>query len=244
MAEETSSISNINANIASKVTGFFQSGSFINGLTWLFLGIIIIVGVAVVAWIYIDKKRFNKKTTDFEVVSGQFVPSVRDMAQTVKIGRGGFQVLYLKKLKTWRVAYGGKTGINAYYFFIDPTSRYAYNGVLSAKIQAIDENGGYIPIVTTDPAMRSHYTSLETQIDQLHGEKKSFMEKYGIWVLSIGYVVIMGVFAWLSFKEVGDFLGSGSDLAQRMTELAETMNRLAVNLDNTATGGSGLIPAP
>jgi hypothetical protein len=103
-------------------------------------------------------------------------------------------------------------------------------------MQAIDQNGGLIPVITTNPNMRGQYTSLEKQIGDLHGDKAKFWDKYGVWVMTMGYIVIIGFFSWLSYKEIGQFLGSGSALADKMLQLADAMNRLAVNLNGANNG--------
>ena len=233
-------LTTINSNIVNKVSGF-QFGGVFKALGWLLLALIVIGGCGYAAYVYYEKKKYNKKTTDFESINGTWTPSFRDSAKTVKLGRGGFQILYLKKLKTWRLAYGGRVGVNTYYFFIGKDG-YPYNGILAADIHYINEHGGLIPVVTTNPTMRAQYTALEKQIEALHADKKGIWEKYGNWILSMTFVVIIGIFTWLIYREIGGFLGSGSTLAQQMTALAEQMNKLAVNLNN-AQGGSGLTPA-
>ena len=101
---------------------------------------------------------------------------------------------------------------------------------------------GLISVITTNPLMRAQYTALEKQIEVLHGEKKTFWDKYGNWVMTGTYIAIIGIFSWLSYREIGQFLGAGSALADRMNELAESMSRLATNL-NGGIGDSGLVPA-
>jgi len=71
----------------------------------------------------------------------------------------------------------------------------------------------------------------------LHGQKQSFWDKYGNWVLSGAYIAIIGIFCWLSFREISSFLGAGSELAAQMNALGETMNKLAINLNNAQPSG-------
>jgi hypothetical protein len=218
--------------------GNINLSSVMGGIGWLILGIIIVGGVGFGAYVYLERKKFGKRTTDFEVINGTYTPTVRDVARLVKIGKGGFQLLYLKKLKTWRIAWGGRIGRNDYYFFIGQ-DQYPYNAMLSADIHAIDKEGGFIPIVVTNPLMRAQYTALEKQIDALHGEKKTFMEKYGMWVLSIGFVLIIGVMMWLIFREVPSVLGRLEMLVDKVNTLLDR----SVSILQEAKGGSGLIPA-
>lgn len=219
-----------------KIINFFSSSAFLTAIGWLILGIVIIAAGGVYLWYTLDKRKFRKVITAFEIVGDYYQPAIRDKAKTAKLGKGGFEILYLKKLKTWKLAYGGRIGKDQYYFFIDPIG-YWYNGALSASIHYIDEHKGLIPVVTTNPTMRAQYTALEKHIDSLHKQKEGFWDKYGSWVLTGIYIAIIGIFSWLSFREVGQFLGSGSELASRMSELADQMNRLAVNLNNAQPSG-------
>lgn len=113
--------------------------------------------------------------------------------------------------------------------------------MLAADMHTIDSHGGLIPVVTTNPTMRAQYTALEKQIDTLHAEKKGIWEKYGNWILTLTFIIIIGTFAWLSFREVGSFMGQGTALAKQMTDLATIMNKLAQNMNSACAGGTGLV---
>lgn len=232
----------VNSGIVSKFTGFFAGGTVLKAIGWGILGLLVVGFILWYWWYRVEKKKYNRKITAHGIIHGYFHPTYRDVAKTVKLGKGGFELLYLKKLKTWKLAHGARTGMNEYDFYI-LSDGYWFPGQISSDMKQIDDNGGFISVITTNPLMRAQYTALEKQIDALHGDKKGFWDKYGQWVLTGVYIAIIGIFCWLSFREIADFLGSGSALADRMNELAETMNRLAINLNN-ANQPSGLVPAP
>lgn len=233
-------ITSINQGLINKVTSVGTLKGIGYGAIWLLVGFVVIAGAGWWAFAYLEKKKFSRVIKVYEIVNGYFVHTYSDLAKTVKIGKGGFEVLYLKKLKTWKLAHGARSGKNEYNFYIMPDG-YWYPGQIKASIHSINDNGGLIPVVTTNPAMRSQYTSLEKQIDTLHAEKKSFWKEYGPWILGAVYIAIIGIFSWLSYREIGQFLGSGTNLANQMNQLAENMNRLAVNLNGASP--SGLVPA-
>jgi hypothetical protein len=161
----------------------------------------------------------------------------------VKIGTGGFEILYLKKQKTWRIAYGGRVGMNKYYFFKSPDG-YWYNSMFSGKIEYINSHGGLIPVLTANPLMRGQYTSLEKQIDSLHADKKSFMDKYGTWVLAISFVLIAGFMLYLCYKEFATAMASLNSSIKLEGDILTGLAKLAGNLQAlNNTGGSALIPA-
>jgi hypothetical protein len=233
--------------VNSKITGFFSGA--VGGINWMnvlgwFLLVVILIGAGI--WYYIwwnNKKVFTKKITVFEIVGNFYSPAFRDTAKVVKLGTGGFEILYLKKAKTWKIAYGGKVGADTYYFFIQPDG-YWFNGMLSANMNAIDRQGGLIPLVTTNPSMRAQYTALEKQIDSIHKDAPSFMTKYGVWLMAAGYIAVMGIFFWLIAKEIGPVINNLASVADRQGDILNKLAQFAGNLkcQNPGAAGTGLVP--
>ncbi len=197
-------------------------------------------GVGFYLW-YKDRRTFRKIITVFDIVGNYYQFAFRDKAKVVKIGSGGFEILFLKKAKTWKIAYGGRVGRDTYYFFIAPDG-YWFNGMLSANLNAIDKNGGLIPIVTTNPSMRAQYTSLEKQIDKLHSEKKNFMEKYGSWLFAISFVLVAGVMLWLSYKEFAQASSANAGITDKLGILVDRINNLLAHTSGAASTTGGVVP--
>jgi hypothetical protein len=187
-----------------------------------------------------NKKVYNKVVTAFEIVNGFWQPVIRDKAKSVKLGSGGFEILYLKKAKTWKIAYGGRVGKDTYYFFIMPDG-YWYNGMLSANLSYLDKNKGLIEITTTNPLMRGQYTSLEKQVESLHGNKTSVWDKYGSWILGISFVMIAGVMLWLCFREFSGAMGQLNGFNANMNTMLERVNTLISNTNSINTNTGNLV---
>jgi len=200
----------------------------LSGLGVIIIALILLGGFAVWYWWYWNRKQFNKVTTDFEIVGDSYTPERRDRAKLVRLGKGGFQLLYLQKAKVYRIVFGGKIGKNAYYFFIGKDG-YPYNCTLSSEITA----DGKIPIKTTNALMRAQYTALEKLVEDLYKAKSSFWEKYGNWVMTIAFVLIIGVLAWLIYREMNSFWGQANTildhLAEMMKQIKEMQNAVPVN---------------
>lgn len=233
-------MADIVAGINDKITGTFSNIHWGTLIGW-FIFIILLVGAGF--WIFMywkNKKLFNKEIFVNEIVNGEFVETYVDTAKSVKIGKGGFEILYLKKLKTWKIAYGGRTGRNRYDFYIMPDG-YWYCGRKSANLYELDKKGGFIPIVITNPMMRGQYTSLEKQIDTLMQEKKNFWEQYGGWIMAIGFVVIAGTFLFLNYKQFSSAMSSMSGLTDKLGELVDKVVTMTGNVQTSTAGGSGLV---
>lgn len=201
-----------------------------NVVGWIIFGVIVIAGGFFAYTQWRNKKIFNKKITVFEIVGQYYEPVYRDFAKTVKLGKGGFEILFLKKMKVYRIGYGGRVGKRDYYFFIGRDG-YWYNGMLSAK-DIFSE--GHVPIVTTNPTMRGQYTALEKQIDALHAEKASFLEKYGQWIAAIAFVLIAGVIMWLILKEY-------NTLANNLGGVTDKIGQLLDKAGSAGAANSGLV---
>ncbi len=240
VSAQTETITDVNTKIVDFFKGGFSGGKVINAIGLLIAGVVILAVVGWAAFYYMNRKKFSRKITAYGIIHGYFHPVYKDVARSVKLGKGGFEVLYLKKLKSWKLAHGARGGIKDYNFFI-LSDGYWFPGQISADLKYMDKKKGLISVVTTNPTMRAQYTALEKQIDSLHGDKKNFWDKYGQWVLSGAFIAIMGIFIWLAFREMSQFLGSGTALSAEMRELAEVMARLAANLNSAQP--SGLVPA-
>jgi hypothetical protein len=217
--------------------GGINTGAILNSVGWLIAGIIVLAAIGFGFWWWYNRKIFNKLITRFELVGDRYEPTFRDTAKKVKLGSGGFEVLYWKAAKTYRIAFGERIGKNTYYFFTAPDG-YEYNGVLGRNITT----NGRIPIITSNPSMRAQYTALEKQIESLHGDKKTFWDKYGNWVMSMGFVMIIGIFGWLIYKEYAGSIGQFAGLLQKLSELTDNINRLLISSQNSV-GGAKLVPA-
>ena len=226
----------------SKLVSAFTGVNVMNIIGWG-VAILLVIG-ACFGFYFWDKNRktFVKKITAFRSINNEYVPSVRDRAKVAKIGSGGFEILYLKKAKTWKIGYGGEMGKVDYYFFIGADG-YWYPARLSANMHLLDKEKGYIPVVTTNPTMRSQYTSLEKQIDDLHKDKPKFWDKYGNWIMTIAFVLIAGVMLWLIAGEISKTAGAVSGVADKMSILTDRLIQLTGNVVVNQSGSQGgLIP--
>jgi hypothetical protein len=221
-----------------QLLGYFKGVNFLNIVGWFVFAILLIGGAFYFMMYYRNRKIYSKKVTAFDQVGIYFEPAIRDLAKVVKLGSGGFEILYLKKLKTWKIAFGGRVGKNTYYFFIMPDG-YWYNGMLSANVFKINELGGLIPIVTTNPSMRTQYTALEKQINDLHAKKQTFWDKYGQWVLALGFVLVAGLMLWLNYQQFVKATSMLSTAMDKAGQLLDTINKIS---SNTQASTSGLTP--
>lgn len=235
-------VSNVNQKIFSGAGNALSSINWMTVIGWIFLVIILIAGGYYLYVYYRDKRIFNIRITLMKNINGYYKPRYRDNAKVVKLGKGSFEIIYLQKAKTWKIAYGGDDDNDM--FFYEQPDKYWIHGQMSSNVQHINAMGGLIPVVTTNPLMRSQYTSLEKMIDSLHQDKKTFWEQYGSWVLGAGFVLIAGFMLWLNYKEYAQAMGQMAGITEKLGALVDRVNNMLA-LSQTAgstVGGNGLIP--
>jgi hypothetical protein len=232
-------ISETNQKLFGSITNFSfgNAGTIILGI----IGVILLVGAIVYfVWLFPKRKSFRKIATGFEIVGETFTPTIKDQAKVVKLGSGGYEVLYLKRQKVYRLAYGGRVGKDTYYFFIMPDG-YWYNGLISANLKMWDKEKGLVSAIATNPTMRAQYTSLEKQIDALHKAKKTFMQEYGQWIFAIGFILIAGVMLYLNYREFAQAMGSLASFNAENAKILQSIANLAGNVQQI-NNTSGLVP--
>ena len=134
------------------------SGAVAMGVAIFF---IILVGAAIIYFVYM-MRIYNRKIIVFENVSGQgFQPVYKDTARLISLGDGGEELLFLRKKKVYRTAYGRKMGKNTYWFVIGHDG-YWYNSILGD----IDAKMGMLDIEPIDRDMRYMHVAVRKNIQE------------------------------------------------------------------------------
>jgi len=187
-------------------------------------------------WFFFQKKIYNKKIIVFENVSGQgYQPTIRDKARTIKVGDGGEELLFLKKIKVYRTAYGRKMGRNTYWFTIGQDG-YWYNTVLGD----LDAKMGMLDIEPIDRDMRYMHVAIRKNIQDRY-RKTNFMEKYGTMIMSGIFLLVMIVAIWLLMSKAGDLIMTATNTVEAAGPLSESLKVAASRLDNLCSA-SGISP--
>lgn len=215
------------------------ASSFLGGTLNLILLVVVVMGfIAVGVWFYIDRTTYNKKIIVFENISGQgFQPVFKDRARIIKIGDGGEEVLFLKKKKVHRTAYGKKMGKNTYWFAIGQDG-YWYNILLGD----LDAKMGMLDIEPIDRDMRYMHVAIRKNITERY-RKVGFMEKYGIMLFGgfILFILLGGL--WFLIDQIGELINQATGAVTAAKDVIEPLSTIASKLDSVCSGGSGISSA-
>jgi len=208
------------------------------GISWLLIAVIFIffLAGAIIIYIVTMNKQYNKKIILFENISGQGYQLVkRDRARLVRVGDGGEEILFLKKLKVYRTAYGKKMGKNTYWF-AKGQDGYWYNIVLGD----LDAKMGMLDIEPIDRDMRYMHVAIRKNIQERY-RKINFMEKYGTMVMNSVFLLIMLIGIWVLLAKVGDVSKANAMAMQTAQQVMEKSNEILQSVGNVCGGGSGLV---
>ncbi len=204
---------------------------------FVYFGILVSV-IGVITYFIINWLRYNKKVVVFENISGNgFQPIGKDKAMTVKMGDSGEEILYLKKRKTYKTAYGKRMGKNVYWFAVGQDG-YWYNFLLGD----LDAKKGELDIEPVDRDMRYMHVAIRRNMAQRFDKKNWFKENIGMLV-GIGAIIIILVFMWL-LADKYFAMGEIATTSMRLSiEATQKVNEVLGRLDAVCSGGSGVISA-
>ena len=198
------------------------TGSWIWVLIFIFFAVLLFLGV----YLLIQWMTYNRKIVVFENIAGSgWQNTGSDRAKIVKIGDGGEELMYLKKRKVYRTAYGKKMGTNTYWFAVGQDG-YWYNVVLGD----LDAKMGMLDIEPIDRDMRYMHVAIRKNIQERY-RKVGLMEKYGTIIMSSFFLLIMIIAIWLLISKVGDLIAGAQAALIAMEPLANKMASIAGNMD-------------
>lgn len=213
--------------------------SAFSAFAWLII-VVIVLGVSgLIAWFVIARLKYNRKIVIFQNIAGKGLEAVgKDVAMEVKIGQGGESVLWLKKNKVYRNAYGKRMSKNAYWFAISEDG-YWYNFTLGDLDSHLKEVG----IKPTSANMRYQYVALQQTIQKRY-EKGKFWEKYGGLVAFTGLIVITGVMWWLLLDKGIDANAASARAIAAAGDVMEEAKRVIGALDSLKGTGAFVPTTP
>lgn len=209
----------------------FGGAGNVNWSVITFVVALILIGGVILYLIY-ERRIFNKKVIIFENISGQgFQPTIRDRARVIKIGDSGEELLFLKKKKLYRTAYGRKMGVNTYWF-VKGQDGYDYNCVLGD----FDAKMGMLDIEPIDRDVRMLSVAVRKNIQDRY-RKQSIMDKYGGVIITGIFLIIVVVAILLYTKQMNKAMEQLAIAMEWASKVSEQNVRLLGMYDSLKTSG-------
>jgi hypothetical protein len=216
----------------------FSLGIGIGKLLVILAIFFIAVSVAIVIWVVHSYRTYNKRIIVFENVSGQgFQPILKDRARLIKLGSGGEELLYLKKKKVYRTAYGKKMGKNTYWFVIGQDG-YWYNSVLGD----LDAKMGMLDIEPIDRDMRYMHVAIRKNIEGAYKSKKILTATAIVvgGIVLVALIIVIG--GWYNLSKIAEMQITQINAQESTSLLVDKLNGLMSTIDRVCSQ-SGVRPA-
>jgi len=204
------------------------------GTVLLIIFIILIVGggVAWLAYYLVMKKQFKYKIVIFERVDGRFRPSKKDKAKKMKLSNAGDEVIKLKKHKKTLPLPSIQTGQNTFWYYISDDGEWFNFGPGD-----FDEDRLELGAEMLDKEMRYARTSLLGSFDERY-DSRSWWDKNKEWVMTLAYIVIIGVMVFLVFREFNTIISGSQKAVEASGEVMKSAEKVLSSL-NHVCGSSG-----
>lgn len=224
-------------------TGLDLSVGSLTGFTvwlmWIFGFLVLAIIGGILIWWINQKKVYNKEVVIFENLSGQgWVVTQKDKARTLRLSKDGTEVLWLRKKKMPLSAYGRKMGTNQFWFAVGQDGGY-YNFILGD----LDAKMGVLDIELIDRDIKLLTVALLKNASDEYGPKQNFMDKYGVWIFSLIWVIIGIAGASYLISQMGEVANQLTSGLSSQKETIDVLNQIIGRLDTMCSGGQGIASA-
>jgi hypothetical protein len=215
-------------------SGKSTGAGFISMFAWVILFVIIICILGVVIFFVLRGMKFNKKIVLFEEINGVFCPTRNDRASEVKLSTGGDTIFYALKHKKYLPNPSIQTGPRTFWYFIRSDGEWINFG-----LQNLNELSRQVGARFLDKEMRYARTQIQKGLKERY-DKPGFWQQYGMMIMNIAWIAMIGVMTYLLFDKWIDLAGAtnagveqaGKVMEQVLTRTDEVLSKL----DNVCSG--------
>jgi len=205
-------------------------------ITWLILLVIFTVVGIVIAFIVIGKIKYKYTIIIFEKINNRYEITGRDKAKRIPFGDAGDSILYLKKRKKFLPLSSIQTGRNIYWYAIREDDEW-----INIGIEDINVKSRLLNIKFVDRDMKYARTSMQKNVKERFGERKTFLMQYGGLIAYTGLIMITGIMIFLMFDKFLDISSNVNGAIELANKVLDRTESLLAAQDNIASGGSGLV---
>lgn len=204
----------------------FDFGQLFGAVTILIFIIVLSFLAIFLGYLWIQRKKFNKKLIIFEKINGRWEPTRRDKAMEKKLGSGGDTIFYLKKHRKHIPVPALQMGRRTYWMCIREDGEW-----INFELGDIDLQMRQAGVKYLHDDMRHSRTALQQGLKERF-DKKSLWKEYGILIVSIGFIVIVGVMTWFLFDKWIELAAVTNQGVETSGEVMELGQSVMISIDN------------
>ncbi len=225
-------------SIKETVGGFAPNmGSVLSVGKWLIFASIFLAMVGLVTYIIVKMLKYKYKIIIWEKVGGKFQATKKDRAMDFRLGKGGDTIFFLRRHRKFLPNPELQTGKRTYYYFIREDGEW-----INFEPGDFDEDARKMGAHMLHREARFARTQVQKGLKERYDEP-GFWKQYGLLTISLGFILVIGIMAWLSLDKFIDIISTSGNILEKAEDVMKEAERIMVAMDNICTGGSGLVPA-
>lgn len=210
----------------------FNVGGMVSMIAWALVIILILVIIGVVAFIFIQRKKFKHSIVIFEKINGIVQDTGKDRAMEVALNKGGDSVFFLQKRKKYLPTPRLQSGRRKYYYFIREDGEW-----INVQLNDIDEQMRKVGAHFLDKEMRYARTELQKGLKERY-EQKNWLKENLPMIITIGFIVLIGVMAWLIMDKWIGLAQTTNDGVKQSGEVMKLAKEILQSIDNIKTNNN------
>jgi len=210
----------------------FGAGT-VNIIAWIVIAVIILVLFGIIIFFVIRAMKFNKKIVIFEEINGQFQPTRKDRATQIKLSTSGDTIFYTLKSKKYLPTPTYQTGSRTYWYFIRADDEW-----INFRPTDLNQESKKMGAMFLDKEMRYARTQIQRGLKERY-DKPGFWQQYGLLIMGIGYIAIIGIMTFLLFDKWIDLAGVTNSGVETAGLVMDKVEAILGKLDNVC-GSSGI----
>ena len=203
---------------------------FIGMMAWLIALITTIAILGIVIFFIFRRLKFNKKILIFEKINGVFQPTRGDRCAEVKLSTSGDTIFYCLKHKKYLPNPSIQTGRRIFWYFIREDGEW-----INFSLKDLDEESKKVGARFLDKEMRYARTQIQKGLKERY-DKPSFWQQYGVLVMNIVWIAMIGIMTFLLFDKWIDLASTTNAGVETAGRVLEKVEQVLANLDNICSG--------
>lgn len=192
------------------------------------IALVILGLIALLCWVFINKKRYNKTIPLYKKVGSATIRIATYKAKDYAIGKAGDKLWYVKGVKKYIPPATSQTAPNEYSHFERSDGEW-----INISLPDIDEQMKKANVKYVQQDMRSNRVAINTLLD-LRFTDKSFWDKYGNMIMNVIFYLVIAVSLVIIFYQWSDIVTKTGDLLDKIIALED---------QRRASSPEGVVPA-
>lgn len=220
MADAIDTTKDIVSGFIPKISG----ASFVNAFAWFIILILVLIVCGITIFFVIRWSKFNKKLVIFEKIGGRWLPTRKDRAGEIKFSTAGDTIFYALKHRKYLPNPTFQMGKRVYWMAIRKDGEW-----INFELKDLDEEAGKAGARFLDREARFARTQVQKGLRERY-DKPSFWGQYGMLIMNMAWISMIGVFTFLIFDKWIDLVGATnagvSQAGVVMDKVAEVLGKL------------------